>query len=95
LDGDDKEYGYSIDYKDLFRRLEGAINDYTGGALDGYDKEDVKGLMIDRLEKAKEKLEAARETIRNQRPDNGLNGIAVYRRPLKSSALFFSCFLKN
>jgi len=64
LDGDDKEYGYIIDYKDLFRRLEGAINDYTGGALDGYDKEDVKGLMTDRLEKAKEKLEAARETIK-------------------------------
>jgi len=64
LDGDDKEYGYIIDYKDLFCRLEGAIGDYTSGALDGYDQEDVKGLLTDRLEKAKEKLEAARETIK-------------------------------
>ena len=32
LDGDDKEYGYIIDYKDLFRSIEGAIEDYTGEA---------------------------------------------------------------
>ena len=50
LDGDDKEYGYIIDYKDLFKSLEGAVTDYTSGALDGYDKEDVAGLLKDRLE---------------------------------------------
>ena len=52
LDGDDKEYGYIIDYKDLFKSLEGAVQDYTSGALDGYDKEDVAGLLEDRLDKA-------------------------------------------
>ena len=51
LDGDDKEYGYIIDYKDLFKSLEGAVSDYTSGALDGYDKEDVAGLLTNRLEK--------------------------------------------
>jgi type I restriction enzyme R subunit len=45
LDGDDKEYGYIVDYKDLFKKLEGAITDYTSGALDGYDAEDVAGLL--------------------------------------------------
>ncbi|MGO9566721.1 MAG: type I restriction endonuclease subunit R [Desulfomonilaceae bacterium] len=64
LDGDDKEYGYIIDYKDLFKSLEGAVADYTSGALDGYDKEDVAGLLTDRLEKAKERLEEAREAIK-------------------------------
>lgn len=64
LDGDDKEFGYIIDYKDLFKSLEGAVNDYTSGALDGYDKEDVAGLLEDRLEKAKERLEEALEQIR-------------------------------
>src|SRR6185312_8427285 len=44
LDDDDKEYGYIIDYKDLFRSLESAVKDYTSGALEGYDKEDVAGL---------------------------------------------------
>ncbi len=64
LDGDDKEYGYIIDYKDLFKSLEGAVGDYTSGALDGYDKDDVKGLLENRLVKAREDLEDARETVK-------------------------------
>ena len=64
LDGEDKEYGYIIDYKDLFQSLEGAVKDYTSGAFDGYDKDDVSGLLSDRLEKAKEHLEEAREAIK-------------------------------
>lgn len=64
LDGEDKQYGYIIDYKDLFKQLEGAIGDYTSGALDGYDKADVAGLLEDRLSKAQEDLEEAREAIK-------------------------------
>jgi type I restriction enzyme R subunit len=64
LDGDDKEYGYIIDYKDLFQSLEGAVHDYTSGALDGYDKEDVAGLLEDRLGKAEVRLEDALEQVR-------------------------------
>ncbi|MEI6414953.1 MAG: HsdR family type I site-specific deoxyribonuclease, partial [Pseudomonadota bacterium] len=64
LDGDDKEYGYIIDYKDLFQSLEGAVGDYTSGALDGYDKDDVKGLLENRLDKAREDLEDAREAVK-------------------------------
>jgi type I restriction enzyme R subunit len=64
LDGDDKEYGYIIDYKDLFKSLEGAVHDYTSGALDGYDKEDVAGLLEDRLGKARERLEETQEAVR-------------------------------
>ena len=63
LDGDDKEYGYIIDYKDLFKSLEGAMKDYTSGALDGYDEEDVAGLLEDRLGKARERLEETREAV--------------------------------
>ncbi|GAB6097959.1 HsdR family type I site-specific deoxyribonuclease [Desulfatiferula olefinivorans] len=64
LDGEDKEYGYIIDYKDLFHRLEGAIGDYTNGAFDKYEAKDVAGLLSDRLEKAKERLEEAREKVK-------------------------------
>ena len=35
LDGDDKEYGDVIDYKDLFRSLEQSVKDYTGEAFGG------------------------------------------------------------
>jgi type I restriction enzyme R subunit len=64
LDGEDKEYGYIVDYKDLFKSLEGAVADYTSGALDGYDKEDVAGLLEDRLGKARERLDEALEAVR-------------------------------
>ena len=64
LDGEDKEYGYIIDYKDLFRSLEQSIKDYTGEAFDGYDAEDVKGLLKDRLQQGSERLEEAREAIK-------------------------------
>jgi len=64
LDGDDKDYGYIIDYKDLFKSLESSVKDYTSGALEGYDKEDVAGLLSDRLQKAKELLDDAQESIR-------------------------------
>uniref|UniRef100_E6QT99 type I site-specific deoxyribonuclease n=1 Tax=mine drainage metagenome TaxID=410659 RepID=E6QT99_9ZZZZ len=64
LDGDDKEYGYIVDYKDLFKSLGTAIRDYTSGALDGYDKEDVAGLLGDRLKLARTRLDEARESIK-------------------------------
>src|SRR5256886_13811897 len=64
LDGDDKEYGYIIDYKDLFKSLETSIHDYTAAALDGYAKEDVAGLLSDRLGKARERLGGALENAK-------------------------------
>jgi len=64
LDGDDKEYGYIIDYKDLFKSLESSIKDYTAEAFEGYDKADVAGLLSDRLEKARERLDEALEAVR-------------------------------
>jgi type I restriction enzyme R subunit len=64
LDGDDKEYGYVIDYKDLFKSIETSIKDYTTEAFDGYDKEDVAGLLTDRLKMARERLDDALEAVR-------------------------------
>ena len=64
LDGDDKEYGFIVDYKDLFRSLEKSITDYTSEAFDAYEKEDVAGLLSDRLQKGKERLDDALEAIK-------------------------------
>jgi type I restriction enzyme R subunit len=64
LDGDDKDYGYIVDYRDLFNSLETAITDYTSGALDGYEEKDIEGLLSDRVEKAREDLDDALERIR-------------------------------
>ncbi|GAB3515881.1 type I restriction endonuclease subunit R [Emticicia fontis] len=64
LDGEDKDYGYIIDYKDLFGSLENAYNNFTSKAFEDYDKKDVEGLLSDRLTKGKERLADARETIK-------------------------------
>ncbi|MBF4548701.1 type I restriction endonuclease subunit R [Pseudoclavibacter sp. VKM Ac-2888] len=64
LDGDDKTYGYIIDYRDLFNSLETAITDYTSGALDGYEEKDVEGLLKDRVAQGCIDLDEALEKIR-------------------------------
>ena len=64
LDGDDKEYGYIIDYQDLFKNLESSVRDYTSEALGGYDKQDVAGLLSNRVEKGRERLDEVREQLK-------------------------------
>ena len=56
-----KDYGYIIDYKDLFNNISKAVEDYTNGegAFAGYDKDDVDGLLKSRLTQAKEDLDEA------------------------------------
>ncbi len=68
LDGEDKEFGYIVDYKDLFKNL---VNDKGTGALQVYSSEldrsaggaDPEVLMQDRLKKGRERLENALETL--------------------------------
>ncbi|PXX47169.1 type I restriction endonuclease subunit R [Undibacterium pigrum] len=64
LDGDNKDYGYIVDYKDLFKSLNKAVQSYTENALDGYDAEDVAGLLKDRLGSAKNELTDALEAVK-------------------------------
>ena len=63
-DTEDKEFGYIIDYRDLFRSLEQSVKDYTGEAFDGYVREDVDGLLKNRLKQGRARLEEALESIR-------------------------------
>lgn len=58
-----KEFGHIVDYKNLLENLNKSISDYTSDAFDEYDIDDVKGLLTDRLEKAKERLEDAVEAL--------------------------------
>ncbi|OZC50774.1 restriction endonuclease subunit R [Rhodococcus sp. 06-621-2] len=64
LDGDDKDYGYIVDYQDLFSSIEDAVGDYTSGALDGYEEKDIEGLLSDRIERARENLDESLERVR-------------------------------
>lgn len=69
LDSEDKEVGYIVDYKDLFKNLvnedgTGAIQVYTSDLdYDQFKKEDCDILLKDRLVKARERLENALEEV--------------------------------
>lgn len=58
-DGEDKDYGYIVDYMDLFRNVQLAVSDYTTEAFDQFDKEDVEGLIKNRYDEAKSELEGS------------------------------------
>jgi type I restriction enzyme R subunit len=64
LHGEDKDYGYIIDYRDLFKKLEKAFIDYTSEAFSGFEQSDVLGLLKDRFEEGKKDLNEALETVR-------------------------------
>ena len=64
LDGQSKEFGYIIDYKDLFKKVENAIEDYTSEAFDNFEEEDVKGLIKDRLGEGKKHLDELLEKVK-------------------------------
>ena len=55
-DGDDKDYGYIVDYMDLFKNIESAIKDYTSEAFNLYDKKDVEGVLKSCADEAKAEM---------------------------------------
>jgi len=64
LDTDDKEFGYIVDYKNLFDSVKGAIAVYTSELdYDNFTQEDVDVMMQDRLKMGKERLDAALEAL--------------------------------
>lgn len=65
LDGEDKDFGCIIDYSDLFDSLQEAHSDYTNGAFENYEREDIQGLISDKAQKIKKKLEEARGQLRS------------------------------
>lgn len=64
LDGEDKDFGYIVDYKDLFKSVENAIAVYSADELDmSSDGVDPNVLLQDRLKKGRERLDTALEAL--------------------------------
>jgi type I restriction enzyme, R subunit len=63
LDGDDKDFGYIVDYKDLFKKVENAIAVYTSELDRRAGGVDPQVLLQDRLKKGKERLDNAVEVL--------------------------------
>ncbi len=83
LDGEDKDFGCIIDYSDLFDSLQEAHSDYTNGAFENYEREDIQGLISNKAQKIKKKLEEARDQLRSlcesvKEPKDGTDYIAYF-----------------
>jgi type I restriction enzyme R subunit len=63
LDGEDKDFGYIVDYKDLFKKVENAIAVYTSELDHSAGGADPEVLVQDRLKKGRERLDSALEAL--------------------------------
>ncbi len=63
LDGDSKDFGYIVDYKDLFKKVENAIKVYTTELDHSAAGADPEVLLQDRMKVGRERLDTALEAI--------------------------------
>ena len=64
LDTDDKDFGFIVDYKDLFKKVENAVAVYTSELdYDDYEAGDCDVLLKERLEIGRERLDNALEGL--------------------------------
>lgn len=63
LDGEDKDFGYIVDYKNLLPKVESAIQVYTSELDDSAGGASPEVTMQDRLKKRKERLDATLEAL--------------------------------
>lgn len=63
LDGEDKDFGYIVDYMDLFKKLEKSIAVYSSELAPTNDGVDSQVMVKDRLAKGKEQLDSSLEKL--------------------------------
>jgi type I restriction enzyme R subunit len=63
LDGEDKDFGYIVDYKDLFKKVENVIAVYTSELDHSAGGANPEVLLQDRLKKGRERLDNAVEVL--------------------------------
>jgi type I restriction enzyme R subunit len=63
LDGEDKDFGRIVDYKDLFKQVENAIAVYSSELDDSAPGAEPEVLIQDRLTKGRERLDDALESL--------------------------------
>lgn len=84
LDTDDKDYGYIVDYMELFGKVTDAIDVYTSELdSEGFTNEEVNIQLKDRIKAAADRLEVAMETVEAicenvDSPKNDLNYIRFF-----------------
>lgn len=63
LDGEDKQFGYIVDYMDLFKKVQGAISVYSSELDHSAGGTDPEVMLQERASKGRKRLEEALEAI--------------------------------
>ncbi|WAS06302.1 type I restriction endonuclease subunit R [Gloeomargaritales cyanobacterium VI4D9] len=64
LDGDDKDFGYIVDYKELFQQVQNSIAVYSSDELEPDDTGDDGNIIVkDWLKEGRQRLDQARESL--------------------------------
>ena len=63
LDGEDKQFGYIVDYMDLFKKVQGAISVYSSEIDHSAGGVDPEVILQDRLIKGRKRLDEALEAL--------------------------------
>ncbi|MEN8129156.1 MAG: HsdR family type I site-specific deoxyribonuclease [Pseudomonadota bacterium] len=64
LDSDDKDFGFIVDYKNLFKKVENAVAVYTSELdYDDFEADDCDVLLKDRLKMGRERLDNTLEAL--------------------------------
>ena len=63
LDGEDKDFGYIVDYKDLFKKVQDAVSVYSSELDHSSGGAAPEVLLQDRLAKGKQRLDASLEAL--------------------------------
>ncbi|HOY15340.1 MAG TPA: HsdR family type I site-specific deoxyribonuclease, partial [Saprospiraceae bacterium] len=64
VNGEEKDFGYIVDYRNLFDSVGAAISVYTSELdLDSFDKEDISVMLEDRLTAGKQRLDDTIEAL--------------------------------
>ncbi|NJL99502.1 MAG: type I restriction endonuclease subunit R [Synechococcaceae cyanobacterium SM2_3_2] len=63
LDGDDKDFGYIVDYKELFEQVQNSISVYNSDELDIDNGDNANIIIKDYRQEGKAQLDTAREVL--------------------------------
>jgi len=63
LDGDDKDYGHIVDYKELFEQVQNSIAVYNSDELDIDNGDNANVIIKDHLQEGKKQLNQTREAL--------------------------------
>lgn len=89
---DGKDYGLIVDYRGLIKKLDDALEVYSGAGLDEFDSEDIKGVVVDIMSciaKLRESYSQLNDIFASVKNKNDTEEIEIYLADNEIRAKFY------